>query len=65
MDKIKAKRRHQIIVHGMWCITIFATASAIFGSYTLSSYLEYKRNQQDIEYSERAKKAIERQKEQQ
>jgi len=61
MDKSKVKRRHQICLNIMWAITVFITACVIWGSSVVISYIDYKRNKIDIEYSERAKEALKRQ----
>jgi hypothetical protein len=65
MDKLTNRRHHQVIVTGMICATILLSVGFIWGVDLAKTYIEYKKNKQDIEYSERAKKAIERQKEQQ
>jgi len=61
MDKSEIKRKHQIFLNVMWCITAFITACVIWGSDVIISYIDYKRNQVDVEYSERAKEALKRQ----
>jgi len=65
MDKLAKRRAHQKIIHIMWCTTILLSVAFICGVDLAKTYIEYKKNKQDIEYSERAKEAIQRQKEQQ
>lgn len=61
MDKLAIRRKHQKTIHAMWCVTIFASICVIYGSGSINEYIEYKKNKQDIEYSERVKEAIKKQ----